>query len=105
MSSQELKGFFLHDHFISRSNLLELALGAVVIAGLMIVFDSLTNDILTPMLRLLLGAPDLSWMRPFGVGIGHFLTTLFGFLLRVVSLYFLVVLPLGSFARRHSLRE
>ena len=85
--------------------MIELALGVVVIAGLGAVFDSFTRDIMTPIFGLIGGAPDFSAIRPFGIGIGGFLTTFLSFLIRIAILYFVVVFPLNYFARKHSSEE
>lgn len=105
MPSQELKDFFLRDHFISRSSLLELAWGVIVVTGLMTVFGALIDDIVIPILHLISVIPHLSWIGLPGIGLGHFLATLFVFLFRVASFYFLVVLPLTLFAHRASSEE
>ena len=105
MPLQGLKDFFFRGDCLTRSSLSEKAWGAVIIAGLGAVFDSFTGDIVAPIFSIIGGTPDFSAIKPFGIGIGRFITTLLSFLIRISILYLVVVFPLSYFARRRSSEE
>lgn len=94
-----LKGF---KTFISRGNMIDLAVGVIIGAAFSGIVDSLTKDIITPIIGMLGGQPDFSSIKPFGIGIGNFLNAVISFLIKAAGLYFLIVLPFNRFAKRLS---
>src|SRR5689334_23315313 len=92
-----LKGF---KEFISRGNVIDLAVGVIIGAAFAGIVDSLSKDIITPIIGLLGGQPDFSAIKPYGIGIGNFLNAVISFLIKAAGLYFLIVLPFSRFASR-----
>ncbi|HLH02006.1 MAG TPA: large conductance mechanosensitive channel protein MscL [Bryobacteraceae bacterium] len=92
-----LKGFRA---FISRGNMIDLAVGVIIGAAFTGIVDSLTKDIITPILGHLGGQPDFSAIKPFGIGVGNFINAVISFLIKAAGLYFLIVLPFNRFTKR-----
>jgi len=92
-----LKGF---KEFISRGNVIDLAVGVIIGAAFAGIVDSLSKDIITPIIGLVGGQPDFSAIKPYGIGIGNFLNAVISFLIKAAGLYFLIVLPFSRFANR-----
>ena len=92
-----LKGF---RNFIARGNVIDLAVGIIIGAAFGAIVDSLTKDIITPIIGLIGGQPDFSAIKPFGIGIGNFVNAVISFLIKAAGLYFLIVLPFNRFAVR-----
>ncbi len=92
-----LKGF---KDFISRGNVIDLAVGVIIGAAFAGIVDSLSKDIITPIIGLVGGQPDFSAIKPYGIGIGNFLNAVISFLIKAAGLYFLIVLPFSRFASR-----
>jgi len=92
-----LKGFRA---FISRGNMIDLAVGVIIGAAFAGIVDSLTKDIITPIIGHIGGQPDFADIKPFGIGIGNFINAVISFLIKAAGLYFLIVLPFNRFANR-----
>ena len=86
--------------FISRGNVVDLAVGVILGVAFGAIVDSLTKDIITPIIGLFGGQPDFSAIRPYGIGIGNFINAVISFLIKAAGLYFLIVLPFGRFASK-----
>jgi large conductance mechanosensitive channel len=94
-----LRGF---KDFISRGNVIDLAVGVIIGAAFAGIVDSLSKDIITPLIGLVGGQPDFSAIKPYGIGIGNFVNAVISFLIKAAGLYFFIVLPFGRFASRLS---
>jgi large conductance mechanosensitive channel len=92
-----LKGF---RDFISRGNVIDLAVGVIIGAAFAGIVDSLSKDIITPVIGHLGGQPDFSAIKPWGIGVGNFLNAVISFLIKAAGLYFLIVLPFSRFAQK-----
>jgi large conductance mechanosensitive channel len=92
-----LKGF---KEFISRGNVIDLAVGVIIGAAFAGIVDSLSKDIITPIIGLVGGQPDFSAIKPYGIGLGNFINAVISFLIKAAGLYFLIVLPFSRFANR-----
>ena len=92
-----LKGF---KNFIARGNVIDLAVGIIIGAAFTGIVDSLSKDIITPIIGLLGGQPDFSAVKPFGIGIGNFINAVISFLIKAAGLYFLIVVPFNRFAAK-----
>ncbi|MEV0127121.1 large conductance mechanosensitive channel protein MscL [Dactylosporangium sp. NPDC050688] len=97
-----LKGF---KDFISRGNVIELAVAVVIGAAFNDVVKSFTDGFLQPLIKLTggIGVGD----KNQGLKIGSqflawpaFLNSVIGFLLTAATVYFLVVLPMNKLAER-----
>jgi large conductance mechanosensitive channel len=92
-----LKGFRT---FISRGNVIDLAVGVIIGAAFAGIVDSLTKDIIGPILGKFGGQPNFEEFKPFGIGVGNFINAVISFLIKAAGLYFLIVLPFNRFAAR-----
>lgn len=92
-----LKGF---RDFIARGNVLDLAVGVIIGAAFGAIVDSLTKDLITPIIGMMGGSPDFSALKVGPVGLGNFLNAVISFLIKAAGLYFLIVLPFNRFAAK-----
>lgn len=97
-----LKGF---RDFISRGNVIDLAVAVVIGAAFTAVVTQFTESFLKPLIKLATGGHDVS--GKFYVGgktngipfdYGSFINVLIGFILTAAVVYFLVVAPLNKLA-------
>ncbi len=88
-----LKGF---RDFILHGNVIDLAVGVIVGAAFTGVVTSLTTDVLTPIIGMILGQPDFSAIALGSVKIGNLINAIISFLITASALYFFVVLPMNA---------
>lgn len=82
--------------FITRGNVVDLAVGVVVGTAFGAVVDSLVKDVLMAIIATLVGQPDFSNVLVFGaVRLGAFITAIINFLLIAAAVYFFVVVPIN----------
>ena len=96
-----LSGF---KQFILRGNVVDLAVGVVIGAAFGTVVTALVKDLINPLIALLAGKPDFTWIS-FGVRgtvfpIGDFITALVSFILVAAAVYFFVVTPINALIAR-----
>jgi large conductance mechanosensitive channel len=92
-----LKGF---RDFITRGNVVDLAVGVIIGAAFSGIVDSLVKDIVTPLIGLIGGQPDFSAFKVGPVAIGNFVNAVLSFLIKAAGLYFLIILPFNQLAAR-----
>lgn len=107
-----IKGF---KEFITRGNVVDLAVGVVIGAAFTTVVNSLVDGIINPIIAAIFGKPDLSHVLTWTLNnagtpadpsddailsIGLVLTALINFLLVAIAIYFFIVLPLNKLAER-----
>jgi large conductance mechanosensitive channel len=92
-----LKGF---RDFIGRGNVIDLAVGIIIGAAFSGIVDSLTKDVITPLIAMLGGQPDFSAVKAGPLAVGNFLNAIVSFLIKAAGLYFLIVLPFNRFAAK-----
>jgi large conductance mechanosensitive channel len=92
-----LKGF---RDFIARGNVVELAVAVIIGAAFGGVVDSLSKDIITPIITSLGGQPDFSTLKLGPLGIGNFLNAVINFIIKAAAIYFIVVKTIGKLAAR-----
>lgn len=85
--------------FISRGNVIDLAVAVVIGAAFTALVDSLVADILTPIIAAIIGQPDFSALS-FTINsseftYGNFINALIAFLSVSVAVYFFVVVPIN----------
>src|SRR5262245_52002980 len=88
-----LKGF---REFISRGNVIDLAVGVIIGAAFGTIVSSLVGDVITPMIGMIFGKPDFSAIAVGTIMIGKFLNAVVSFLLTAIGLYFFIVLPFNK---------
>jgi large conductance mechanosensitive channel len=100
-----LKGF---KDFISRGNVVELAVGVVIGAAFNGLVTSFTNSFLEPLIKLISGGRELSgtWkVRDVIFDWAGFINAIITFLLIAAALYFLIVMPMNKLAERRARGE
>ncbi len=90
-----IKGF---KDFISRGNVIDLAVGVIIGAAFGAVVDSLVKDLITPLIGMIVGQPDFSAIKIGSIAIGSFLNAVVAFLLKAAGLYFFIVVPFNKFS-------
>jgi large conductance mechanosensitive channel len=86
--------------FIMRGNVVDLAVGVVIGGAFGAVVASLTKDLLTPLIGVLVGKPDFSAIKAGPLLVGNFLNAAVGFMLVAFAIYFFVVLPMNAVTAR-----
>jgi large conductance mechanosensitive channel len=99
---KELGGF---KKFLLRGNVVDLAVGIVIGAAFTSVIQALVKDIITPIISIFGGTPDLSsWRIPVAgtfLLVGDVLNALITFLLIALVVYFFIVLPVNKLMDRY----
>lgn len=99
---KELGGF---RKFLVRGNVVDLAVGVVIGAAFSDVIQSVVGGVLTPLIGLFGGTPNLSnWNQRIGnqeFQFGNVLNALISFILVAAVVYFLVVLPVNRLMDRY----
>ncbi|KAB8141689.1 large conductance mechanosensitive channel protein MscL [Chloroflexia bacterium SDU3-3] len=101
-AGKELGGF---RKFLLRGNVVDLAVGVVIGAAFSDVINAIVKGLLTPLIGLFGGGPNLSsWV--VGVGsqqflVGEVLNALIAFILMAAVIYFLIVLPVNKLMDRY----
>lgn len=102
-----LKGF---TDFISRGNVIELAVAVVIGTAFGAVIASLVADLITPLIGAIIGEPDFSGLT-FTINgsvftYGNFINALITFISVSAAIYFFVVVPLAKLDEmRHGPKE
>jgi large conductance mechanosensitive channel len=96
-----LKGF---KDFISRGNVVDLAVAVVMGAAFGAVVTALVSDFITPVVAAIGGQPDFSALS-FTINgskfaYGHFINAVISFLIIAAAVYFFVVLPLEKMLKK-----
>ena len=99
---KELGGF---KKFLLRGNVVDLAVGIVIGAAFGNVVQTLVDNLISPLVGVFGGGPDLSsWAIPIAgqtIKIGVIINALISFLLIAAVVYFLVVLPVNRLMDRY----
>ncbi|MDY5152231.1 large conductance mechanosensitive channel protein MscL [Actinotignum urinale] len=93
--------------FISRGNVMDLAIGVIIGAAFSAVVTSLTQKIIMPLIAAIFGQPNFDGRFVWHVGSGHiafgdFITAVVNFLIIAVSLYVFIVYPLNKLRERNA---
>lgn len=90
--------------FITRGNVVDLAIGVVIGASFTAVVNSLVKDLITPLIAVIVHTPNFSELKFTVHGsvfvYGDFLNALISFVLVAAAAYFLVVLPVNALLAR-----
>jgi len=91
--------------FLLRGNVVDLAVGVVIGAAFSNVVQAVVKDLITPLIGIFGGGPNLSgWTIPIAgqqLQIGDIINALISFLLIAAVVYFLVVLPVNKLMDRY----
>ena len=103
-----LKGF---KEFISRGNVVELAVGVIIGAAFKNIVDALVDGIINPLIAAVIGKPDFSdafilTLNGSDVKFGLLITAVINFILMAFAIYFCIVVPMNALnARRQKAEE
>lgn len=95
--------------FITRGNVVDLAVAVILGIAFGAVVASLVADILTPLIAMIFGEPDFGELH-FTINgsvfkYGNFLNAVFSFLTVAAAIFFFVVKPLNALAERRKRGE
>lgn len=79
--------------FIMRGNVVELAVAVIIGTAFSGIVDSMTKDIITPIIGMVGGQPDFSSFKMGSVEIGNFINALISFFIKAVVVYYAIVKP------------
>ena len=102
-----LKGF---KEFISRGNVVELAVGVIIGAAFKNIVDALVDGIINPLIAAVIGKPDFSdafilALNGTDVKFGLLITAVINFLLMALAIYFCIVVPMNALNARRKKAE
>ena len=102
-----LKGF---KDFISRGNVVELAVGVIIGAAFKNIVDALVDGIINPLIAAVIGKPDFSdafilTLNGTDVKFGLLITAVINFLLMAIAIYFCIVVPMNALNARRKKAE
>ena len=86
--------------FVLRGNVVDLAVGVIIGAAFAGIVDSMTKDVITPIIGVLGGQPDFSAIKLGPVGAGNFLNAVIAFLIKAAVVYFIIVKPFQALLAR-----
>ena len=94
--------------FISRGNVVELAVAVVIGAAFTALVTSMVEDLMTPIIAAIIGEPDFSALS-FTINgseftYGNFINALIAFLSVATAVYFFVVVPMNAY-KDHTARD
>lgn len=102
--------------FISRGNVLDLAVGVIIGAAFAKIVDSMVKDLIMPAIAMLGGEPDFSqWILgghmvikdgkeviEGGIMIGNFMNSVVSFLILAAVVFLVIVKPANVFLRKQA---
>ena len=102
-----LKGF---KEFISRGNVVELAVGVIIGAAFKNIVDALVDGIINPLIAAVIGKPDFSdafilTLNGSDVKFGLLITAIINFILMAFAIYFCIVMPMNALNARRKKAE
>ncbi|MEO5925587.1 MAG: large conductance mechanosensitive channel protein MscL [Bryobacteraceae bacterium] len=86
--------------FLLRGNVVDLAVGVIIGAAFGGIVDSMTKDVITPIIGSIGGQPDFSAWKVGEIGIGAFLNAVISFAIKAAVVYFVIVLPFQAMMAR-----
>jgi large conductance mechanosensitive channel len=85
--------------FVLRGNVVDLAVGVIIGAAFSGIVDSMTKDVITPIIGMIGGQPDFS-IKLGAIGIGSFVNAVISFLIKAGVVYFVIVKPFTALVAR-----
>jgi large conductance mechanosensitive channel len=86
--------------FITRGNVVDLAVGVIIGAAFGGIVDSVTKDIISPIIGMMGGTPDFASYKVGAIGIGSFINAVIAFVIKAVVVYFVIVKPFAALMAR-----
>ena len=102
-----IKGF---KGFISRGNVVDLAVGVIIGAAFKNIVDALVDGIINPLIAAVIGKPDFSdafilTLNGTNVKFGILITAVINFLLMAFAIYLCIVVPMNKLAALRTAKE
>ena len=102
-----IKGF---KDFISRGNVVDLAVGVIIGAAFKNIVDALVDGIINPLIAAVIGKPDFSdafilTLNGTNVKFGGLITAVINFLLMAFAIYLCIVVPMNKLAALRNAKE
>ena len=102
-----IKGF---KEFISRGNVVDLAVGVIIGAAFKNIVDALVDGIINPLIAAVIGKPDFSdafilTLNGTNVKFGVLITAVINFLLMAFAIYLCIVVPMNKLAALRNAKE
>lgn len=102
-----IKGF---KDFISRGNVVDLAVGVIIGAAFKNIIDALVDGIINPLIAAVIGKPDFSdafilTLNGTNVKFGVLITAVINFLLMAFAIYLCIVVPMNKLAALRTAKE
>ena len=96
--------------FISRGNVVELAVGVIIGAAFKNIVDALVDGIINPLIAAVIGKPDFSdafilTLNGTNVKFGVLITAVINFLLMAFAIYLCIVVPMNKLAALRTAKE
>lgn len=96
--------------FISRGNVVELAVGVIIGAAFKNIVDALVDGIINPLIAAVIGKPDFSdafilTLNGTDVKFGVLITAVINFLLMAFAIYLCIVVPMNKLAALRTAKE
>ncbi|WEV46757.1 large conductance mechanosensitive channel protein MscL [Bifidobacterium sp. ESL0690] len=93
------KGF---KKFISRGNMIDMAVGVVMGAAVTSVVNSIVNSLINPLIAMIFGKPNMNNLLTFTfnhstISFGAILGALLNFLMIAIAVYFCILVPINKF--------
>jgi len=82
--------------FVSKGNVMDLAVGVIIGAAFKSIVDSMVKDVITPLIGMVGGKPDFSSIHLGPIGIGNFINQVVGFLILAAVVFFVLVKPMNK---------
>lgn len=91
--------------FISRGNVVELAVGVIIGAAFKNIVDALVDGIINPLIAAVIGKPDFSdafilTLNGTDVKFGVLIAAVINFLLMALALYLCIIVPMNALNER-----
>lgn len=100
--STMLRGF---RDFLLRGNVLDLAVAVIIGGAFGAIVTSFAEDVITPIITSVGGAPDYSNLRLGPILIGNLLNAIISFVITALIVYFVFVLPMNNVMARFKPKE
>ena len=102
-----IKGF---KDFISRGNVVDLAVGVIIGAAFKNIVDALVDGIINPLIAAVIGKPDfldafILTLNGTNVKFGVLITAVINFLLMAFAIYLCIVVPMNKLAALRNAKE
>jgi len=86
--------------FVIRGNVVDLAVGVIIGAAFGGIVASVTKDVITPIIGMAGGIPDLSAYKVGAIGVGNLINAILSFLITAFVVYFVIVKPVNALNAR-----